>query len=217
MATPPSTTLNPLSPVASDPFQVSNGVKQGCVIVAPTLFSLMFSAMLTYAFREILSASPSSTGATERCSSAGVCRPSGTKVIETMIRDLLFADDCALNAISEQETQQEMDAFSSACDHFWPSTISTKKTEVMYQPAPGKPGSPPQGQRLQAVDNFTYLGSTLSRLRQHRCRSQQPYCEGRLRLWKIEEVSVGAKRISQPLCTRIKEYRAVVLKTSLWL
>ena len=35
----------------SDPFQVSNGVKQGCVL-APTLFSLMFSAMLTDAFRE---------------------------------------------------------------------------------------------------------------------------------------------------------------------
>jgi len=35
----------------SDPFQVTNGVKQGCVL-APTLFSLMFSAMLTDAFKE---------------------------------------------------------------------------------------------------------------------------------------------------------------------
>ena len=34
---------------SSDPFPVSNGVKQGCVL-APTLFSLMFSAMLTDAF-----------------------------------------------------------------------------------------------------------------------------------------------------------------------
>ena len=33
----------------SEPFQVSNGVKQGCVL-APTLFSMMFSAMLTDAF-----------------------------------------------------------------------------------------------------------------------------------------------------------------------
>ena len=34
----------------SDPFPVTNGVKQGCVL-APTLFSMMFSAMLTAAFQ----------------------------------------------------------------------------------------------------------------------------------------------------------------------
>ena len=32
-----------------DPFQVSNGVKQGCVL-APTLFSILFTAMLPGAF-----------------------------------------------------------------------------------------------------------------------------------------------------------------------
>ena len=36
---------------SSTPFPVTNGVKQGCVL-APTLFSMMFSAMLTDAFRE---------------------------------------------------------------------------------------------------------------------------------------------------------------------
>ena len=36
---------------ASDPFQVSNGVKQGCVH-APTLFSFLFSAMLLDAFSD---------------------------------------------------------------------------------------------------------------------------------------------------------------------
>ena len=35
----------------SEPFPVTNGVKQGCVM-APTLFSMMFSAMLTDAFLE---------------------------------------------------------------------------------------------------------------------------------------------------------------------
>ena len=33
----------------SDPFEVTNGVKQDCVM-APTLFSIMFSAMLMGAF-----------------------------------------------------------------------------------------------------------------------------------------------------------------------
>ena len=35
----------------SDPFPVTNGVKQGCVLVS-TLFNLMFSAMLTDAFQD---------------------------------------------------------------------------------------------------------------------------------------------------------------------
>ena len=36
----------------SKPFQVANGVKQGCVI-ALTLFSMMFSAMLTNGFQDV--------------------------------------------------------------------------------------------------------------------------------------------------------------------
>ena len=36
----------------SEPFPVTNGVKQGCVM-APTLFSMMFSAMLTVAFQDV--------------------------------------------------------------------------------------------------------------------------------------------------------------------
>ena len=35
----------------SEPYEVTNGVKQGCV-VAPTLFSMMFSAMLMDAFQD---------------------------------------------------------------------------------------------------------------------------------------------------------------------
>ena len=35
----------------SDPFPVTNGVKQGCVL-ASTLFSMIFSAMLTDAFQD---------------------------------------------------------------------------------------------------------------------------------------------------------------------
>ena len=35
----------------SDPFPVTDGVKQGCVL-APTLFSMMFSAMLAAAFQD---------------------------------------------------------------------------------------------------------------------------------------------------------------------
>ena len=36
----------------SEPFSISNGAKQGCVLV-PTLFGIVFALMLQYAFREL--------------------------------------------------------------------------------------------------------------------------------------------------------------------
>ena len=62
--------------------------------------------------------------------------------------------------------QGAVDRMSKPCDNFQ-LTISTKKTEVVLQLAPGKPYSEPtiavDGQKLQVVDKFTYLGSTLSK------------------------------------------------------
>ena len=55
---------------------------------------------------------------------------------------------------------------SQACDNY-DLKISTKGTEVMHAPAPGKtynePANTVNGQRLQVVDTFTSLGNTLSR------------------------------------------------------
>ena len=125
---------------ASDPFPVTNGVKQGCVL-APTLFSLLFSAMLMDAFRDTSPGIP----IRYRCDGK-LFNPrrlqAVSKVKDTVIRDLVFADDCALNANNEQEMQLEMDVFSTACDNFG-FTISTKKTEMMYQPAPENPYQKP--------------------------------------------------------------------------
>ena len=97
---------------ASEAFSVTNGVKQGCVL-APTLFSMMFSAMLTDAFRD------SDIGILIRFRSDGKLfnlrrLKAVTKVIETALRDFLFADDCALNTCLEQEMQSLVDSFSSA-------------------------------------------------------------------------------------------------------
>ena len=68
---------------------------------------------------------------------------------------------------STEKMQKGVDQVSDSCDSY-DLTISIKKTEVFYQPAPGKPHKEPtitvKGQRLQVVDKFTYLGSTLSRV-----------------------------------------------------
>ena len=152
----------------SDPFPVTNGVKQGCVL-APTLFSMMFAAMLHDAFRD------SSVGINIRYRTDGKLfhhrrLQAKTKVRMDTVRDLLFADDCALCANSETDMQHNVDKFSEACLKAclnFGLTISTRKTEVMHQPAPGKPYVVPiikiNGQKLNVVDKFTYFGSTLSR------------------------------------------------------
>ena len=79
---------------------------------------------------------------------------------------LLYADDLAENAKSEEKMHGVGDRMSKLCDNFQ-LTISTKKTEVVHQREPGKPYSEPtitvNGQKLQVVDKFTYLGNTLSR------------------------------------------------------
>jgi len=113
--------------------------------------------------------------------------------------------------------QREMDVFSSACNNFG-FTISTKKTEVMYQPTPEIPYQEPnitvKGQRLQAVKNFTYLGSTLS-------RSANIYAEVNNRIAKASSAFGRLKKtvwerrgISQR--NQIKVYRPVVLTTLLY-
>ena len=145
-------------------FTVTKGVKQDCAL-ASTVFSTVFSAMLTDALCDCQDGIPvryrTDGGRFTLRNLQAV-----TKVKETVIRDFLFADNCTLNANKEQKMPHEMDCFWRACDNFG-LTISTKMARATHQPVPGKPYQEPHitlnGQSLQAVDNFTYLGSTLSR------------------------------------------------------
>jgi len=147
----------------SEPFLVTNGVKQGCVL-DPTLFSVVISAMLSDAFHHgdiVVSFRYRTDGSLFNLRRL----QAKTKVREDTARDLLFADDCVLNAGTESDMQESMDLFAKACDDFG-LTVSTKKTEVMYQTAPTAPYTEANitvdGQRLAVVDKFVYLGSTLS-------------------------------------------------------
>ena len=83
-----------------------------------------------------------------------------TKVKEERVHAFQFADNCAVNASSEDEMQRNKDTFSSTCDAFG-LTISTKKTEVTFEPAPHTNYSVPtitvKSQKLPTVDKFTYL------------------------------------------------------------
>ena len=89
-----------------------------------------------------------------------------TKVKVATLRELLFADDCALNSNTEAEMQQCVNHFARTCDNFG-FTISTMKTEVMHQPAPRKMYHEPHifvnDEPLKSTESFTFQGSTLSR------------------------------------------------------
>nr|VZI28854.1 unnamed protein product [Spirometra erinaceieuropaei] len=92
-----------------------------------------------------------------------------SRVSKTTAHELLFAYDCALNTTSEEDMQRNEDLFSAACENCG-LVISTQKTVVMHQPPPPNTTTPfnaPQisvnRTQLQVVENFPYLGSTLTR------------------------------------------------------
>lgn len=148
----------------SDEIPIENGVKQGD-IQAPTLFSLYFAALLLHAFKNC------ETGVFLRFRTTGSVfdlrrLKAKTKTFTALIRELLYADDADFVAHSEKDMQEIMDRFSSACTAFG-LTISIKKTKVMFTPPPGtayvEPSIYVNNERLEVVDTFIYLGSTMAR------------------------------------------------------
>ena len=77
-----------------------------------------------------------------------------------IIRDLLFADDCALLAHTEAEAQELFERFSGAARRFGLS-VSLKKTEIMLQPASRLNQTAPKimagSVELKVVSKFCYL------------------------------------------------------------
>nr|VZI11182.1 unnamed protein product [Spirometra erinaceieuropaei] len=202
----------------SEAFAVTNRVKQGCVL-GPTLFSLMFSAMLMDAYRD------------ERPGIRIAYRTDGhllnqrrmnlqSRVSTTIVHELLFDDDCALNTISEEEMQRSMDIFSAACENFG-LVINTQKTVVMHQPPPNSataPNAPPQisvnGTQLQVGEKFPYLGSTLSRntkiddeVNNRISKASQAFGRFQSTVWN---------RHGLQLNTKLRMYKAVILPTLLY-
>ena len=132
---------------------------------APTLFSIYFAVMLSYAFQHC------DIEVYIRFRTSGkVFNLRGfntkSKTFQSLVRELLFADYVDLVAHIKEEVHLIMDIFSRACLAFG-LTINLKKTKVMYTSPIGQvyvePNITVEGNRLGVVDRFVYLGSTLSR------------------------------------------------------
>ena len=113
--------------------------------------------------------------------------------------------------------QQSMNKFSSACDSFG-LTISTKKTEVMFQPAPRNAYTEPsitvKGVTLKVVESFAYLGSILSRsvridneVDARIAKASTAFGRLRKKVWESNGLTTR---------TKLKVYKAVVLPSLLY-
>ena len=140
-----------------------------------------------------------------------------TKTLEELILELLFADDCALLAHSEEVLQAVVNRFADAAKAFG-LTISLKKTEVLYQKSPHGSYNPPhisiEGTALNTVEHFTYLGSVISNdatvakdVDNRLAKANSSFGRLRKRVWNNHSLR---------LSTKILVYRAAVVTTLLY-
>ena len=97
---------------------------------------MMFSAMLTDAFQDGDNGIP-----IRNCFDGffNLRRLQAKSKVQTEVLDkFLFADDMAKGVPTEEKMPKGVDQVSDPCDSY-DLTISIKKTEVVYQPARGKP------------------------------------------------------------------------------
>ena len=190
------------------------GVKQGCVL-APTLFSIFLSAMLDDAFRDMGDGVYIQSRQSADLFNVAHFRAK-TKTTRILMRELLFADDSALVAHSAEEMQNIVDVFSNASKKFG-LKINIKKTEVLYQPNSTRTREEDimvDGNKLNSVLEFTYLGSTISsdgciddEIQRRMAKASASFGQLRQRLWNNHHVSMRVKG---------KIYRAIVLSTLLY-
>ena len=198
----------------SETFVVTNGVKQGCVLVL-TLFSIFLSAMLVEAFRGMGEGVYIQSRQSADLFNVAHFRAK-TKTTQILVRELLYADDSALVAHSAEEIQRIVDAFSDASKKFG-LKINIKKTEVLYQPNSTRTQEEDimvDGNKLNSVPEFTYLGSTISsdgridaEIQRRMAKASASFGRLRQRLWNNHHVSTQVKG---------KIYRAIVLSTLLY-
>ena len=202
----------------SSAFTIGNGVKQGCVL-APTLFSIFFDAMLNHASEHM----------SETDNIVIRSRPSGslfdlsrlnahTKTTVTIVRELLFADDAAMVAHSERTLQHLTTCLDRATGNFG-MDVSKEKTVVLHQAATENSNDPNpsiyvKDYKLAIVDNFKYLGSTIAadarldkEIESRLSKANKAFGRLTKRVWKNKNLKKH---------TKVKVYRAVVLPTLLY-
>ncbi|BHF58812.1 RING finger protein 10 [Sparganum proliferum] len=144
-----------------------------------------------------------------------------TRLSTTTIHDQLFIDDCALNIVAEEDLRRNVDLFAAGCTKCG-LTIKTDKTVVMHQPSHETEHNSARitvnGNQLQTVDNFAYLGGIISyntniddEVAGRLSEASKPASKAFSRL----QASV-CSRHSLHLNSKLEMYKAVVLRTLLY-
>ena len=143
----------------SDPFSISVGVKQGCVL-SPTLFNLFFDAVIRLAITD---------------NHSGVCYLLGADLVgnrkkltsEVSVSDLEYADDMALISDSFDALTALLESLDSTC-RLMGLSIKYKKTKLLsvLPNVDIQPPAPillhPDCEPIEVVPSFQYLGSIIS-------------------------------------------------------
>ena len=129
-------------------------------VLTPTLFGVFFALLLRHAFGTASEGICPRTRSDGRLFDLGRLRAK-TKVLEALIRDMLFADDAAVMTHAQQELQALMDRFPQACKDFG-AAISLKKTNFLGQDTVELPAVTIDDYELDVVKQFAYLSSTIT-------------------------------------------------------
>ena len=159
----------------SENFQVRSGVQQGCVL-SPLLF-------ITYVDH--------------------ICKSSNTSKgddIRELLDELLFADDQAVIATTEDLLQQHINRLHSTCEDY-NMKINIEKTEVMTFARQETTANIFIGEhQLKQVKDFTYLGSIfsdngrISNEIQQRCNKANQIIGQMSPILKCKHVTIATKR-----------------------
>jgi hypothetical protein len=201
----------------SKEFTVKNGVKQGCVL-APTLFSIYLTAMLEVAFEGVGEGIYIQTRPDADLFNVAQFRAK-TKTTQSLVREMLFADDSAIVAHNVEDMQRLVDKFAHVASLF-SLKINLKKTECLYQPIKNLSIAPQPSEiviNLESIvqcKKFIYLGSTISdnarldhEISFRMGKASTAFGKLQERLWKNHHVSIKVK---------CKVYRAIVLSSLLY-
>ena len=130
-----------------------------------------------------------------------------------LIRELLYADDAAIIAHSQEELQDMCNAFAAACPEFG-MTISIRKTVVMGLNTPIPSSVSVHNTPLDTVQKFCYLGSTMSatnslddELDTRIGKAATVFGRMRKRVWDNKDI---------PVALKMKVYEACVVSTLLY-
>nr|VZI20396.1 unnamed protein product [Spirometra erinaceieuropaei] len=110
---------------------VTEGVKQGCVL-APTLFSPTFPAMLMDAYRNEYPGICIAYRTDEHLLTSRRMQAS-TRLSKTTVQVLIFVDDRTINTTTEEDMQRSMNLFDVGYTTFG-LNINKDKTMIMHQP-----------------------------------------------------------------------------------